>query len=165
MASSSLHADVAAEFVLFQLFGAVSCDALFLRQIVEQLADVGVLAARRRLLIKLARLRLHRRRRVAHRVQTQRANQPHGLAIDEAADVLAADQRDVVAEFLLGELDQAPAMARFLQPHAVENGRRRRKILPQAFGEVGVDFLILFFERDCQGENLALGQTFETAHT
>ena len=40
----------------------------------------------------------------------------------ESADILTADERDVVAEFLAVEFDQTAAVAGFFVAHAVENG-------------------------------------------
>ena len=55
-------------------------------------------------------------------------------------------------------------MAGFLGAHAIEDGRRGGEGLPQAFGVVGVDALILFFEGDGQSENLAFGEAVKVFH-
>src|SRR5512143_322825 len=55
-------------------------------------------------------------------------------------------------------------MPRFLLAHAVENRRRRGKILPQAFGKIGIDAFVFFFQRDRQGQQFALGQAVKIAH-
>src|SRR5579872_3018317 len=56
-------------------------------------------------------------------------------------------------------------MARFLLAHAVEESGGGGEVLAQAVGKVGVDFLILFFQRDGQREDFTLGETVETTHT
>jgi len=58
----------------------------------------------------------------------------------------------------LVKLDEPASVAGFLGAHAIEDGRRGGEGLPQAFGVIGVDALILFFEGDGQSENLAFGK-------
>ena len=87
-----------------------------------------------------------------------------GLALDEAFDVLAADQRNVLSKFLPEEFDEAAAMVRLFLAHAVEHLRRAGEILPQSFGEISIDALILFFQKNSQGQNLPLGKAFEVSH-
>ena len=102
---------------------------------------------------------------IADRIQAERLHQPDRLAMHEAAHVLAADERDVVAEFLVKQLDQAAAMAGFLFAHAFEDRGGGGKVLAQALGVIGVDALVFFFERNGQGQDLAFRQAVEAAHT
>ena len=102
---------------------------------------------------------------IADGLQTERLHQPNRLAVDEAAHVLPADERDVVAEFLLKQLDQPAAMARFLLAHAVEDRGRGGEIFAQALGVVGVDALVFFLQRNSQRQDLALREAVEALHT
>jgi hypothetical protein len=70
----------------------------------------------------------------------------------------------VLSEALAVELDQAAAVAGFLFAHRVEHGGGCGKILAQAFGVIGVDALVVFFERDGEREDFAFGQAVEFAH-
>ena len=56
----------------------------------------------------------------------------------------------MVAELLAEEIQKASAVGRFLSPHAIEDCRRGWKVLAETFGEVRVDPIVFFFERDCQ---------------
>ena len=138
--------DVGTQLLLSQFVGPVFVRAFFLREIVEQLAHSDILSPAGRSFIKPAALHLQRAGLVAHHIQAQRADQPHGLARNEPLHVLPTDERNVLAEALPVQLEQPAPVARFFAAHAVENGSRGRKVLPEAFGVVGVDALILFFE-------------------
>ena len=87
-----------------------------------------------------------------------------GLAIHEALHILAANEGDMVAEALLEELDQPAAMAGFLLPHAFEDFGGGGIVFTKAVGEIAIDALVLFFERDGEGENLTFGEAFEATH-
>jgi hypothetical protein len=52
-------------------------------------------------------------------------------------------------------------MLRFLSTHVVEDLRGVGVDLPQTIGEVAVNATVLLFERNGQGQNLALGQFAE----
>src|SRR5579883_1457448 len=85
--------------------------ALFLGEVVKQLADRGVVRASRRFLVKASRFFLHRGALRANRLQSQRADQPHRPPVHEPAHILAPDQRNMIAELLPEQFDQAAAMA------------------------------------------------------
>jgi hypothetical protein len=74
---------------------------LFIGKIIEQLAYAGVLRARCSFFIEAARFDFHRGSFFANRFDAQRADQPQGWPFHKSADVLAANQRNVFAEFLL----------------------------------------------------------------
>ena len=82
----------------------------------------------------------------------------------EATHVLAADQRDVFAEFLTEQLEQAAAMSGFLFAHSVKDFGGRRKVLAQAFGVLGVNALVFLFERNSQSQDLTFRKAVEVAH-
>ena len=84
--------------------------------------------------------------------------------VDEAADILAPDQRDVLAELVPVQLQQAAAVVAFLSGHFVEHRGAAGIVVPQALGDVGVDATVLFLVGDRQGEDLAFGQVGEIAH-
>jgi hypothetical protein len=70
----------------------------------------------------------------------------------------------VVAEFLTEELQETAAVGRFLDSHAVEDGRRRWKILVETLGEVRVDPLVFLFERDSQRQDFSFSKAVEIPH-
>ena len=92
--------DVGLQLGLLQLLGAILVRALFLRQIVQQLANAGVLRAGGGLLVEAAALHFHGAGLIADGVEAERLHQPDRIAMHEAAHVLAADQRDMLAELL-----------------------------------------------------------------
>ncbi len=107
-------ADIVRQVLVAQLVGAVFVLHLGLGQVAEQLADRDVLAARRGAAVELLGLGFHALGEVAHLVEVQRLDLPDRLVVDEAAHVLAADQRDVLAEFLPVEVEQAVAVLALL---------------------------------------------------
>ena len=130
---------------------------LDLGQFVEQLADRGVARGFRRLAVEAAGLVFHRLGVFAHFVEVERAHQPDRRLLDEAFDVLAADQRQVVAEFFPIEVEQHGAMAHFLVRHLVEYLGGGRKLRAQTLGESAIDAAVLFFVGDGEGEDFLLG--------
>ena len=89
---------------------------------------------------------------------------PERAALDVAADVLAADQRDVIAEFFDKHVDQHAAVLVFLFRHVAEDAGGVGVILLQALGEVGVDAAILLLVADGQRQDFAFGQVGKGAH-
>ena len=134
---------------------------LDLGQVDQQLPDGRVCDLLCGSLVKLARLQLHRLGLLPHDVDAERTSQPHRPAMDETLDVLAADKRDVLAEALAVQVDEAAAVLGFVLLHLREHGSRGGIRFAQTFDEISVNPAILFFERDCQGEDLTLGQVLE----
>ena len=94
----------------------------------------------------------------------KRVDLPDRLVVDEAPHILAADQRDVLAEFGPVEFEQAVAVLAFFLGHLGEDMGAGRVLGPQAFGDIGVDAVVLFLVGDRQGEDFPLGQVGEIAH-
>ena len=84
--------------------------------------------------------------------------------LDEAFDVLAADQRQVVAEFLPVEVEQHAAVAHFLVRHLVEDLGGGGIFLAQAFGEAAIDAAVLFLVGDGEREDFLFGEIGEAFH-
>jgi len=84
--------------------------------------------------------------------------------LQEAADVLAADQRNVLAELLLVQLDQPAAMLALFRPHFGEQVGAGGIIVAQALGDIGVNTAVLFLVGDRQGKDFAFGQLREVPH-
>src|SRR5579863_668987 len=156
--------NIGAQFFFFQLLGAVFVSALFLGQVVEQLADAGILSSSRSLLVEPASFYLDGAGFVAHDVKAERPSQPDRLSLYEAFHVMAADEWNMFAEFLPVQVDQSSAMSGFFSLHPFKYGGRSGEVLAQSFGEIGEDALIFFFERNGQGEDLALVKSFESLH-
>ena len=134
---------------------------LDLGQIDQQLADAGVADLLGGLAVEVRRLLLELLGAPPDRIQAQRLGQPDRLSAQEAAHVLAADQRDVLAEALAEQLDQHPPMAALLLGHLVEHLGRGRVGRAQAFREVAIDPPVLLLERDRQRQDLPLAQLGE----
>ena len=114
--------------------------------------------------VEARRVLLHLSGARAHRLDAERAQLPDRLALDVAANVLTADERNVLAEFRDEEVDQAPAMHVLLGRHVRQHLRAGGIAFAQAVGEVGVDAPVLLLVGDRQRENLALGEVVELAH-
>jgi hypothetical protein len=149
---------------LRQPFGGVLVLALRLRQIAQQLADGSVARPAGRAAIEALCLRFHDLRLLAHRIQPQRPDVPHRAVLDEPAHVAAPDQRDVLAEFLAEQVDQAPPVFAFLRRHFREDRGARREIRTQPVGEVGVDAAVLLLAADRQREHFPLAELVEIPH-
>ena len=78
--------------------------------------------------------------------------------------MLAADERDVVAEFLDEFVDEHAAMFVLFRRHILEDTRGVGIVLLQAFGKVGVDAAVLLLVADRQRQDFAFGQVREGAH-
>ena len=156
--------DVGGAACLFESSARFSCERSSCGQVVEQLADAGVLRAGRGPFIKSAALHFHRRGLLADRVESQRPHQPDRAPLHEAVNVLPADQRNVVAELRLVQFDQTAAVCGFLLAHAVEDRGRSGEILAQPLGEVGVDAFVFFLQGDRQGQDFTFCETVEVFH-
>src|SRR6266540_4032900 len=83
-------------------------------------ANTGVGGLLKRFLVEALGLQLHLFDVLADRVQAQRPHQPHRPALHEALDVLAADERDVLAELLAVQHQQPVPVTVFLGTHFLE---------------------------------------------
>jgi hypothetical protein len=101
----------------------------------------------------------------AHFLQSERAHQPQGGAVlDEALDVLPADQRQIVAELLAVEVVEASAVGDFLVRHLVKDCGGGREVCAQALGESAVNSAVLFLVGDGERENFLFGQVGKSFH-
>ena len=107
---------------------------------------------------------LHLGGAIARRVDAERPELPDRLADDVALDVLAANERDMLAEFRDEQVDQPAAVLVLLGRHFDEHLGGGGIVLAQALGEVGVDAPVLLLVGDRQGEHFALGKIVEIAH-
>ena len=87
-----------------------------------------------------------------------------GCLLDEALDVLAADQRQVFAEFRPVELEQHGAVAHLLVRHLVEHLGRGRIFLAQPFGEAAIDAAVLVLVGDGEREDFLFGEVGKAFH-
>ncbi len=132
------------------------------REIAEQLARVGVARALRGLQVEAPRFLLHQPDFLAHALDAEIADQPIGPAVIEPGDVLAPDDGNGLAEAALESLDQTAAMRVFLRGHAVEDLGALRVLRAKALCVGRIDAAVFFFRRDCQRQNLRLGQIGKT---
>src|SRR6186997_2330434 len=137
-----------------------------LRQFDQQLAYRGVACVFCCLAVIALRFELHVLGELAHLLEAERPGQPQRLLrVQEALDVLAADQRQVVSELLAIEIEQHRAVMHFLVGHLVEYFCRGRELLAQTFRKTAIDAAILFLVGDCEGQNFLfaeIGKPFQT---
>src|SRR5262245_49573140 len=84
--------------------------------------------------------------------------------MQEALDVLAADQRQIVSEFLAIEVEQHRAVMHLLIGHLIEYFCRGWKLLAQTFRKTAIDAAILFFVGDGEGQNFLFAQIGKLFH-
>ena len=84
--------------------------------------------------------------------------------LDEALDVLAADQRQVFAEFLAIEIDQHAAVAYLLLRHLVEDLGGGRVVIAQPHGKAAVDAAVLVLGGDGERKDFLLGEIGKALH-
>ena len=147
-----------------QLIGPQGVLALLTGQVIEQLADARVGGLPCGGLVEPLGLQLHQLDLLADGGQPQGAHQPDRLALDEALDILAAEQRNVLAELLAIEFDQSVPVPLLLGEHRLEDRRGGRVVRPEPLGEVTVNAGVLFFEGDGQGQDLPLTEALKRAH-
>ena len=83
---------------------------------------------------------------------------------DETLDVLAADQRQIIAEFLPIEVEQHRAMVHLLLGHLVEDLGGGRILLAQTLGETAIDAAVFFLIGDRKRQNFLLGEVGKAFH-
>ena len=147
-----------------QRLGRVGVLALLLGQVAEQLPGADVGRPGRGRLVEPPRLDLHHLGPVTGLLGRQRVVGPDRLAADEPADVVAAHQRDVLAEPLAEHPQQPVPVPVLVGPHPAELVGDLRVLLLERRGQVLVDAGVLLLQRDRQGEDLPLGQAVEAAH-
>ena len=91
-----------------------------------------------------------------------RLDKPHRLPTNEALDVLATDERDVLPEALLINPDQLAAVFRFLGGHAAEDVRAAGVVCLERRGEILVNSPILLLERNRQGEDFTFAEVVKS---
>src|SRR5579875_3560176 len=134
---------------------------LHFRQITQQFADGSVSHVLDCTPVKAECLKLHDGRLLAHRLNPERAHQPHRPAVHKTPHILATNEWNMLPKALPVSLSQAAAVSGFFRLHFLEHLGRGRIGLPQAFGEVSVNPAVFLFERDGQGKNLSFGKVFE----
>ena len=108
--------------------------------------------------------RLHAFRQGADGVQVQRRHLPNRLALDEAAYVLAPDQRNVLTELAAVNVQQASAMFALLSRHLCEDVRTACIVTAQPLGNVQVDTAVLFLVGNRQGKDFTFAQFGKISH-
>ena len=89
---------------------------------------------------------------------------PEGAALDVAANVLPAHERNVLAEFGDEGVNQLASMLVFFPRHFLEHFGARRKVSVQRVGVIRVDAAVLFLVGDREGENFLFRKFGEIAH-
>ena len=77
--------------------------------------------------------------------------------MDETPDILAADQRQVLAEFFAVHVEQHGPVPHLLVGHLVEHLGGGGEWLAQALGEAAVDAAVLVLAGDREREDFLLG--------
>ncbi len=119
-------------------------------EVAEQLAYPGIGAAAGGVGVEAAGVHLHLPGHATHGLDPEGTHLPGWAAGDGPVHVLAADQRDTVAEFLDVGVYEHPAVLAFLHRHMGEDAGAVGILVPQALGEVGVDPAVLLLATDDQ---------------
>lgn len=156
-------------FVLTHLHGAdalglVCVVALLLDEVAEELADACIGGAFCGGFVETDCLEFHELGLFLHGFQAEGTDEPDGAASDEAADVFAADHRDMVAETGAVMLEEAVAMQILLLLEIEEHGGLGGVGFPQAICEIGIDARVVLLEGDGEGEDFFFRQAFKSAH-
>src|SRR5689334_22377088 len=133
-------------------------------EIEEELADGGIAAALGGLPVEAIVLKLHHLGALPDRIDAHVLHEPGGLVIDEAGDVVAADQRDEIAEFLAIGFGQPAAVLVLLLRHVGKDQRRGREAVAQGIGEGGVGAGVVILARNRERQQLLLGQFGKGLH-
>src|SRR5205085_1859217 len=147
-----------AEELLLQLMRQALVRILRVGKLDQKLPDRRIARRARRFSVKPRRLVFHVFRIFPHLVEAERPHEPKWLVLHEPLHVLAADERQVFAEFRAIEVVAAGAVMHLLFRHLVEHLGRRWILLAQPFGEATVDAAVLFLVGDREGEDLLLGK-------
>ena len=149
---------------LLELVGDIFVLALDLGELQQQLAGRGVAGGVGRAPVEALGFEFHVLREFPHLIEVELRHQPQRLLGDEAFDVLAADQWQVLAEFRPVEVEQHGAMARLLVGHLVEHLGGGRVLLAQALGKAAVDPAVLVLIGDRERQDFLFGEIGETFH-
>ena len=135
--SASSCADGVGQHFVLEAGGELVVLVLGLGEIAEQLADGRVGRAGQSLTVEARRGALHVVSALARRFEAERLHLPNRLLRNIAADVLAAHERDMVAEFRHEEIDEPAAVRRsprppsrrtlWRWPGSLRAGRRRNR--------------------------------------
>ena len=146
------------------LLGGVRVFPFGLGQVAQELPNAGIRRLAGGGLVEALGLQLHRVGCLANGGQTQRPNHPDRLADDEPLDILAADQRNMLAELLLVKLQQAMAMAVLFAAHLLELRGGDGIDGLQSLGEIVVNAGVFFLQGNGQGQDFAFAQALEGSH-
>src|SRR5271166_6749826 len=86
-----------------------------------------------------------------------------GIGKHKSAHILTADQRDVLAELLLVQLDQPATMPDLFLAHLFKNLCGTGKVFLQVLAVVGVNAFVFFLQRNSEGKDLLFGQAIEVS--
>ena len=107
---------------------------------------------------------LHLFGELARGVQAERAVEPDWPAFDEAFDVLPADQRQKVAEFLAVKIEQHVAMPDLFLRHFIVHIRSVRVGPAEPVGEGAVDAVVFVFVRYGERQSFLLVEVGKAFH-
>ena len=82
----------------------------------------------------------------------------------DSAHIVPPDERNVLAELLLVDVDQRAAMADLLLTHLLEDLPRGGEVLAHGLGEIRINAFVFFFQRNGQSKNFFLRQAVEVPH-
>src|SRR6516225_1730764 len=110
------------------------------------------------LLIEPPCLRFHSLHFAADPLRAQNRVQPDRLPVHKAFDVTAANERDVVAESLLKDIDQLPPVNRLFLVHLSQQLCGFRVLVLHPLTKLAVNAPVLFLKGDGQRQNTLLVQ-------
>ncbi len=134
---------------------------LFLGEIIEKLANPGVVRPLRGGFVNAARFDFHQGRFCARIFGPERSREPRWTAHHKAFHILPPDERDMFTESLAIQLNQPVAIPVLFFGHPREQFRRGREIRAERFGKVAIGAGVLFLGGDGEGQNLSFVQVAE----
>ncbi len=142
------------EVFFFECARRAGMFSFFIGEKVQQFAHGHVGGAAGGAHVKAAGFHFHDFGLAARDFHAEWTHHPHRAALQEAAHVLAADGRDVIAKAMLKHGQQAVAMHGFFGTHLFKHCRGGRIGLAEGVSEFAVDSPVLLFVGDRQGQNL-----------
>jgi hypothetical protein len=150
---------------LSEFLGRILVPALDLREFQQQLPGRSIARGVCRTPVEPLGLKLHGLGELPDFVEIELRHQPQRVLRDEPLDVLAADQRQVLAELRAVKIKQHGAMAHLFVRHLLEHLGGGWVLAAKALGKAAINPAVFVLVGDRQREDFLFGEIGETFHT
>jgi hypothetical protein len=134
---------------------------LLLGEIIEKLANPGVVRSLRGGFVKATRFDFHQGRFPPSVLGPERSREPQRTAHNKAFHILPPQEWNMITESLTIHFDQPMTVPVLFPRHFGEQFRRGREVCAERFGKVAIDAGVLFLGCDGEGEYLSFVQIAE----